>query len=132
MTRIVHISERSCKVEPPKVVTLVAKTPTTILADLIQPQVPNVNMDYGYEVGSRFIFNDTGAKLYYAIGVDKCDDTTSYHGAIADQTLLNCTDFGGGMVTVYSVAGGKVSTIVVHRQDLHSHKGAQSQPAIRT
>lgn len=131
--RIQPIVERSVKAEVPKAITLVAKTSTTILPDLNVQQIPNVNTDWGFEIAGRFIFNDSAAKLYYAIGVDKCDNVNAYHGAIADQGLLDCTPFGGQLVSVYSVAGGNVSVIILHRQDLFGHRAVQNEfPAQQT
>lgn len=133
MVRIETLVQRSVKAEPPKAVTLAAKTSTVIIPDLIQQGAANVNASWGYEVVARYIFNDSGAKLYYTVGSDKCDNVNAYHGAIADQTLLNISEFGGGQVSVYSVAGGNVSVTVLHRQDLHSGvNNVGSLPAIRT
>lgn len=121
--RINHIVERTVVPEPPKVFTLVAKTSTVVLLDTNPQTQPNTFTDQGWEVAGRWIFNDSGGKLYYAIGNDKCDNVGNYHGAIADQGLLDLTFMGGCIVSVWSTAGGNCSVIVLHRKDLFGHRG---------
>lgn len=119
------------RAEPPKVTTLVAATATVVLPDLKQTQTPNTNTDWGMEIRARYIFNDTGAALYYAFGTDDCDAVNTYHGKIPDQGQLNASDCGQE-VSVYSVAGGKISVTIIHAQDLHPHPGILSQNAAQT
>jgi hypothetical protein len=61
------------------------------------------------------LFNDTGAKLYYAFG-QTCDNVSNYNGVLADQSSLPVLH--NGIVNVYSVAGGKVATTVFLRKGL--------------
>lgn len=129
--RTVNLVERSAKAEPPKAVTLVAGTSTVVLPDLNQSRIPNTNTDWGMEIRGRYIFNDTGAALYYAFGTDDCDGTNTYHGKIADQGQLNASDCGQ-QVSVWSAAGGKVTVTIIHNQDLHQSSGILSQNAQRT
>jgi hypothetical protein len=119
------------RAESPKVQTLVAATSTVVLPDLYQGTVPNKNTDWGMEIRGRYIFNDTGAALYYALGTDKCDNVSSYHGKIPDQGQFNASDCGD-QVSVYSVAGGPISVTIIHSQDMHQPSGILSQNAIQT
>lgn len=129
--RVVNQVCRFDRAEPPKAQLLVAATATVVLPSLTQTQVPNINTDWGMEIRGRYIFNDTGAPLYYAFGTDDCDPNNTYHGKIPDQGQLNVSDCGQ-QVSVYSVAGGKVTVTVIHGQDLHQSSGILSQNAART
>lgn len=131
MIRTVNQVCRTDRAEPPKAQTLVAATPTVVLPDLRNGTVPNVNTAWGMEIRGRYIFNDTGAALYYAFGTNDCDNVTTYHGKIPDQGQLNCSDTSD-QVSVYSVAGGKITVTVIHSQDMHPTAGILSQNAIQT
>lgn len=131
MVRTVNQTERSVAAEPANAITVVANTATTILPDLNVNTVPNINTDLGFEIAGRYIFNNTGGKLYYAFGTPACDNVKVYHGIMADQQMLDCSNHGQ-MVSVYSVAGGPVAATILHRRDLFPHRGAHSLPAIRT
>ena len=132
--RVSNACERTVKAEPAKAITLAAATSTIVLPDLnpIAGQtIANPNTDWGFEIAARYIFNDTGGKLYYAFGTDKCDNVSTYHGVMADQQMLDASNCGQE-VSVYSVAGGKVAITIMHRQDLFPHRGANSLPAQQT
>src|SRR5579872_6768473 len=118
--RAVNQCERSVKAEPAKVIVVAAATSTVVLPDLNVQNVPNVNTDWGFEIAARYIFNDTGGKLYYAFGTNECDNVATYHGVMQDQQMLDCSNHGQE-VSVYSVAGGNVAVTILHRQDFHSH-----------
>lgn len=121
LVKAVNVTERSVKAEPAKVTVVAPATPTIVLPDLIQNFIPNQD-DWGREIAGRYIFNDTGAKLYYAFGTNKCDNVATYHGAMADQQMLDCSNVGQE-VCVYSVAGGNVATTILNRQDMAPHRG---------
>lgn len=131
MIRTVNQVCRTDRAEPPKTVTLVAATPTVVLPDLRDGTVPNKNTDLGMEIRGRYIFNDTGAALYYAFATDKCDPNDTYHGKIPDQGQLNASDCSDE-VSVYSVAGGKITVTIIHSQDMFPHRGILSQNAQQT
>lgn len=128
MIRTVNQVSRTDRAEPPKVTVLAGGVSTVVLPDLQQSTIPNTNTDWGMEIRARYIFNDTGAPLYYAYGTDKCDNVTAYHGKIPDQGQLNASDCSQE-VSVYSVGGGNISVTIIHSQDLFSHKGILSQNA---
>lgn len=129
--RVSNTVERSVKAEPPAVVVVVAATSKVVLPSLIVGTVPNINTDLGFELAARYIFNDTGGKMYYAIGIDVCDNVKLYHGVIQDQQMLDCSNFGQ-QVTVYPTASGNVAITILHRQDLFPQGGPGSLQAIRT
>jgi hypothetical protein len=141
LIRAVNQCERTVKAEPPNVITLVAATSTVVLQDLELPSkgvgginnppntIPNINTDLGMEIAARYIFNDTGAVLYYAFG-QTCDNVSNYHGKIANQSQLDVSNYGG-QVCCYSVAGGKVAPTVLHRQDLFQHANQAGKPALQ-
>lgn len=129
--RVSNMVERSVKAEPPRVVAVVTATSKEVLPSLIVPGIPNVNNDFGFEVAGRYVFNDTGAKLYYAIGTDMCDNVSRYHGVLQDQQQLDCSNFGQNVV-VYPTATGNVAITILHRQDLHPHGAPGSLQAIQT
>lgn len=128
--RTVNTVERSARAEPASPVAVVATVPKTVLPSLIVQGVPNVNTDLGFEIAARYIFNDTGGKMYYNIGSDQCSPT-NFHAAMADQQMLDCSNFGQ-QVTVYATASGNVGITVIHRQDMYSHGSPGSLQSIRT
>lgn len=131
MNRTVNQVCRTDRAEPASIITLAALTPTVVLSDLRDGTVPNKNTDLGMEIRGRYIFNDTGAALYYAFATDKCNNTNTYHGKIPDQGQLNASDCSDE-VSVYSVGGGKITVTIIHSQDMFAHRGILSQNAQQT
>lgn len=130
-TRVSNMVERSVKAEPPNVVPVVLGTSKEVLPSLIVQGIPNVNTDLGFEVAARYVFNDTGGKLYYAVGTDMCDNVKRYHGVLQDQQQLDCSNFGQNLV-VYPTASGNVAITILHRQDNYPHGGPGSLQAMQT
>lgn len=112
--RTTHVISKSTFATPPLAVVVAAKTSTLILDDLTKIGYSTI------EVAQRKIFNDSGAKLFYSYGTT-CDGTKSYHGAIADQGTLDCSDCGNA-VYVFSVAGGNVCPTILRNVDLATQR----------
>lgn len=117
MLRVANVVEKNTVPAPPNPVTVAATTATDVLPDISQSIE---------EFIGRYIFNDSGTAAYYAFGQD-ADNVNSYHGKLADQQQLDCSNIAS-RVSIYSVTGGKFVPTVLRRQDLIQHETIFEDP----
>lgn len=129
--RVSNQVERSVIPNPPSVVAVVAATSKEVLPSIVSTGLPVAGNALGFEIAARYIFNDTGGKMYYALGTDVCDNISRYHGVIQDQQMFDASNFGANVV-VYPTASGNVVITVLHRQDMHPQGAPGSLQAIQT
>lgn len=110
--RIIGVVEKNIVATPANPITLVGNVPTDVLPDISDKSYA------GIEVAARYIFNNTGAIVYYAFGQDV--STLAYHGIIQNQQQLNASD-NGQRVSVLSASGGVVVPTELRRIDLTTH-----------
>jgi|WetSurMetagenome_2_1015567.scaffolds.fasta_scaffold1483879_1 hypothetical protein len=117
MTRILQFAERNVTIDPPNVITLAAATATFALEDISRIRG---------EIFQRFIQNLTGNDLYYSEGVTdangaaSCNAIGNFHGVIPSGQQLDCSGHRR-CVSVYSAAGGVISTTIRRRTDTSHH-----------
>lgn len=115
--RVVNLVEKNIKPEPAAAVTIAANTSTDILPDITTSKE---------EYSGRYIFNNTGAFLYYAFGQD-CDNVAAYHGVLQNLQQLDCSNHGT-RVSVYSAVGGVVVPCVLRRRDMTNNNNTYPSP----
>ena len=114
--RVVGTVEKNIRPDPANVVNVAANTSTDIFDDLSSTKYACI------EMSARYLQNLTGGDLYYCVGQD-CNANAgakSYHGILSDRQQLDCSNHGA-RVSVFSVAGGDVSTLILRRRDLSEH-----------
>jgi len=114
MIRTISVCERNAFVVPPRVVVINATTATEIFPD---------DTNTRGEIITRYVQNLTGDDLYISFGLSKADGTpqcnniNAFHTVIQDKALFDCFPHRQ-RVCVYGIAGGKVSTTKIIRNDL--------------